>query len=69
MGDIFVEKICSVCMKYNSINCPKIIHTEMKNDVRITSCAYYSRNASKIKPYEKPLIVTAKRDYVINTER
>ena len=69
MENIFEEKICLVCKKYNTDKCPKIIQKEVRRDSSITFCTSYLKDSSKVKPYKKPLLVTAKRDYVNNVER
>ena len=68
MEDIFEEKICSVCKKYNLEFCPKKIQTRINDKTIEIFCNDYKKDQSKIKPYVKPLEITAKRDYLKNID-
>ena len=67
MEEIFNRQICSVCKNCNYCNKNKIEY-KIDNDINVYFCTYYKKDSKKIIPYEKPLIVTAKRDYVSNIE-
>ena len=63
MEDIFEKKICSICK--NNINCNYFNIIETTDGLtKVVSCKDYLKDSSKIIPYEPPLIVTAKRDYI-----
>ena len=65
MEDIFEKEICPFCEKFNSIECNRhMVFTECEFDVKKICCTNYAKNEAKIVPYEKPLEVTARRNYV-----
>lgn len=68
MENIFNEKICPFCENFNCIKCKKDLSLFEKNGVQITRCNNYVKNNLKIIPYQEPLTITAKRDYVCEHE-
>lgn len=65
MVTIFELKICQCC---KNTDCDKNIIVNKDKDLLCYKCENYIRDEAKITPYEKPLVVTAKRDYLSNTE-
>lgn len=61
MVDIFKNNICNYC---KNIDCKKQIYIINGKGIITYKCDEYVKNSRKIIRYEKPLIVTAKRDYV-----
>lgn len=68
MEDIFRTKICPFCKKFNSMDCNRHIVFNNEINIKRMCCYNYVKNEAKIIPYEKPLEVTAKRDYVKGRE-
>lgn len=62
MVDIFKREICNYC---KNTRCEKkgLIESNI-NGLKTFKCTNYLKDASKIIPIEKPLSVTAPRDYV-----
>lgn len=67
MEEIFNRQICSVCKNYDNCNKNKIEY-KIDKEIDVYFCTSYKKDPKKIIPYEKPLIVTAQRDYVSKTE-
>lgn len=67
MEEIFNRQICSVCENYDCCNKNKIEY-KIDKEINVYFCTSYKKDTKKIIPYEKPLTVTAKRDYVKNIE-
>ena len=67
MVDIFYKEVCSYCKNIND-NCDKILDIYEQKEITTYKCKSYLRDDSKIKGYEKPLIVTAERDYINSQE-
>ena len=66
MVDIFENKMCNYC-KNSECNKEIII---INNGGNVTyKCNNYLKDETKIVPYEKPLIITAKRKYINLYER
>jgi hypothetical protein len=65
MVDIFEKELCNYCKK---TQCIRKIIKKQSNNVITLKCEEYEKDESKIIPYEPPLIVTAKRDYIIKKE-
>lgn len=65
MVDIFEQKMCNYC---KNTNCNKRIIVEGNKYMTVYRCEEYQKDSNKIIPYEKPLVVTAKRDYVTTIE-
>ena len=62
MVDIFKQEICNYCQ---NTECKKGKLIELKKDgVKILKCEEYKKDLSKIIPIERPLSITAKRDYI-----
>lgn len=62
MVDIFKKEICNYC---KNLGCEKKKLIELKKDeVKILKCEEYKKDSSKIIPIERPLSITAKRDYI-----
>lgn len=62
MVDVFKEEICNYCQ---NTECKKGKLIELKKDgVKILKCEEYKKDSSKIIPIERPLSITAKRDYM-----
>lgn len=67
MVDIFKKEICNYC---KNTECEKnesykheIIGIKL-DKLTIYKCANYQKDSSKIIPIERPLPITAKRDYI-----
>lgn len=65
MDNIFELKICSCC---KNEECLKNIIVNVDKSITSYKCDEYVKDNAKIMPYEKPLVVTAKRDYLSNVE-
>jgi len=67
MVDIFKEEICNYCrnkrQEENICYKQEIIEIE-KGGLKILRCTNYQKDSSKIIPIERPLPITAKRDYI-----
>lgn len=61
MVDIFYNNMCKCCKNIN--NCKKEVNINNEHGVTIYNCKEYVKDDLKIKGYETPLFVTAKRDY------
>lgn len=62
MVDIFKKEICNYC---KNTRCEKKGLIESETDgLKIFKCIDYSKDPSKIIPIEKPLSITAPRDYI-----
>lgn len=67
MVDIFRKEICNYCKntECEKNEYDKNVLTEIRTDgVTIYKCINYKKDPSKIIPTERPLPVTAKRDYI-----
>lgn len=62
MVDIFKKEICNYC-KNTECEKKELIELEM-NGLKTFKCINYVKDPSKIIPIERPLSVTAKRDYI-----
>lgn len=58
MVDMFYDKMCKYCI--NSA-CNKKVDIIKKNNCLTYKCDEYIRDKNQIKPYKKPLIVTAQK--------
>lgn len=65
MIDMFEKKLCSCC---KNENCNHNIVITVKKNIVTYKCNEYIKNPKKLVPYKKPLIVTAKRDYVTEVD-
>lgn len=62
MVDIFKQEICNYC---KNTGCEKKELIESEEDgLRTFKCIDYLKDPSKIIPIEKPLSITAVRDYI-----
>lgn len=61
MVDVFELKICGCC---KNRNCSHNIITNEGTNLLSYKCNEYVKDLSKITPYEKPLTITAERDYI-----
>lgn len=69
MVSVFEEKMCDFCLKHKTPECKKnVIREKINSKSQTLYCPDYLKDKDKIIPYEKPLIVTAPRDYVNNVE-
>lgn len=59
-------ELCDTCKQQA---CTKNIVTTKRGNLTIIKCLDYQKDTTKIKHYIKPLLVTAKRNYIIETER
>lgn len=66
MVDMFETKMCNYC---KNSNCKKTIVVRCDKNLVTFKCREYIRDDSKIKVYEEPLVVTAKRDYIRYAEK
>ena len=62
-----LRKRCVVFVKRRIATKSGIIITQ-RGEITSYKCINYKPNKGKIIPYQKPLIVTAKRDYATKTE-
>lgn len=58
-------ELCDTC---NQEYCNKNIIVTKKNNLTIIKCLDYQKDTTKIKRYIRPLMVTAKRDYIMEVE-
>jgi hypothetical protein len=65
MVDVFENGICNYC---KNKACSRAIVIVKEQDTITYRCDEYIKDITKIVPYEKPLLVTAKRDYVTDLE-
>lgn len=65
MTDTMIKYLCSTCKG----KCNRTIVIAKKGDTTELRCYDYVPDKSKIKGYEKPLSVTAKRCYVVEVEK
>lgn len=65
MVDIFVDKICYYC---SNNRCHKKVEIIKVKNCTTYKCDEYKKNKTKIIPYQKPLLVTAERDYIIDKQ-
>lgn len=65
MTDTMIKYLCSTCKG----KCNRTIVIAKKEDGVELRCYDYVPDKSKIKGYERPLMVTAKRRYVVEEER
>lgn len=67
MVDIFKKEICNYCKntecEKNEYYRRKLIGIDI-NGLKIYKCIDYKKDPSKIIPIDKPLSITAKRDYI-----
>lgn len=63
MVDMFVNKMCYYC---SNNKCNKQIEIINVKNCITYKCNEYIKNKNKIVPYQKPLLVIAKRDHVTN---
>lgn len=61
MVDIFENEMCNYC---KNTNCKKTFTIDSFKGVTTYKCNEYIKDNKKIIPYEKPLIITAKRTYI-----
>lgn len=62
MVDIFKKEICNYC---KNLGCEKKKLIEFETDgLKTFKCIEYEKDSSKIIPIERPLSITAKRDYI-----
>lgn len=66
MVNVFEKKMCNFCKKQRCDK--KGIIVIIKNGITIYKCIDYKQDSAKIIPYQKPLSVTAKRDYTDKKE-
>lgn len=59
-------ELCDTC---KLIECRKNIVMKKRGNLTIIKCLDYKKDIEKVKGYMQPLLVTAKRDYVIDIER
>lgn len=62
MVDIFRKEICNYC-KNTKCEKKELIETDI-NGLKSFKCIDYIKDPTKIIPIERPLPVTAKRDYI-----
>lgn len=67
MEDVFEKNICSCCKNTHCTH--NIIAHHISRENVTYKCKEYLKDSKKLRPYIKPLLVTAKRDYVIETEK
>lgn len=65
MGNIYEQRMCKYC---KNENCNSGIVITVDNNFISYKCNNYQKDSSKITPYQKPLLVTAKRDYILDKE-
>lgn len=65
MTDTMIKYLCSTCKG----KCNKTIVITKKGDITELRCYDYVPDRSKIKGYEEPPRVTAKRKYVMEVEK
>lgn len=61
MVDIFYDNVCKYCKNIN--NCEEEVNICNEHGIITYNCKNYIKDNSKVKGYEAPLLVTAKRDY------
>ena len=59
--DIFYNNMCRYCKNIN--NCKEEVNICNKHGIISYNCQDYIKDDSKIKGYESPLFIAAKRDY------
>ena len=64
MTDTMIKYLCSTCKG----KCKRTIVIAKKEDSTELRCYDYVPDRTKIKGYEKPISVRAKRDYVVEVE-
>ena len=64
MVDMFRIKMCNYCKHNGNCNYYKIEKNVLNKKTIEYKCNSYLKDTSKIIPYQKPLLVTAKRDYI-----
>ena len=72
MEDVLIKEICSICKKHNTNDCKKEISrytNKYENNLTSIQCLNYSKDSKKIVKPPKPILVTAKRDYVSEIQR
>lgn len=64
MVDMFEIKMCNYCKNTNCNRDSSNLNIIFEKGVTTYKCNNYIKNNKKVKRYEPPLTVTAKRDYV-----